>query len=41
VDCLRDPVSNPISIPATITWLALADLIFDKLLKVFWNFYSI
>jgi hypothetical protein len=34
VDDLREPVSKTIAIPATITWLTLADLILNHLLDI-------
>jgi hypothetical protein len=34
VDDLRDLIPNAIAIPATITWLTLADLILDHLLNI-------
>jgi hypothetical protein len=41
MDSLRDLVSETIAIPATITWLTLAGLIFDHLLDIGRNFDSI
>jgi hypothetical protein len=41
MDSLRDLVSETIAIPATITWLTLAGLIFDHLFDIGRNFDSI